>query len=248
MKNADKMINKIKSDQIQPLPRSRFLLRKALVWFAYSAFLIVGAISFSIILYAIQQSSFDLLEHIDDSGLEFFLVLFPIVWLITLIFFLLASIWTVKNSKKGYKWSSGKWLGYTTTLSLVIGTLFFISGGAQWFEKSFANQVEVYQSIEERKIKVWSNPEKGNLSGEIKDLNKDTIYITDFSSHRWKILTGEAFVAPMVILEEGERIKINGEMIDDKTFRASDIRPWGRKNFDNFKKSERKGNGPRNRK
>lgn len=247
MENAEKIINKIKSQEIKPVPRYQFLLRKIAIWSGFLFFIAIGAISFSVILYTIQQSSFDLLNHLNHSGLEFFLVLFPIVWLLSLLVFLLASMWIIKKSRKGYKWSTGKWLGYSTAFSIVLGTLFFISGGANWFENSFANQVEVYQSIEEKKIKIWSMPDKGNLSGIIDSFSKDTLYIRDLKQNSWKINMADAFIAPMVIMDKGEQIKINGKILDENVFKATDIRPWGGKNFGKFNKSERNGKGRRKR-
>lgn len=247
MKNSDKIIQKIRSNQIKPIPKAWFVFRKILLWFGFLFFIGIGAISFSVILYTVKENSFDLFTHINHSKLEFILVIFPVLWLTSLVIFLMASMWTMKYSERGYKKSPGKWLTLSTGLSLVLGTLFFISGGAQWFETSFANSVEIYESIEEKKIDIWSQPEEGLMSGTIEKVNTKSLEIIDFAGQTWEIFYSEAFIAPIVLLEPGEKIKINGKKIDQNKFRASDIRPWGGKNYRFPNKSERKGKGMRNR-
>jgi hypothetical protein len=247
MNNSDKIIQRIRTDEISPIPKHWFIIRKTLIWIGLTLFLIIGGISFSVILYTIQESSFDLFRHITHSRLEFILVIFPVLWLISLVIFLLASIWTIRFSKKGYKRSPGQWLLYLTALSIVLGTLFFIAGGARWFERSFANSIEIYESIEDKKIQIWSRPEEGLLSGTIEKVTSNRLEIRDFSNRHWNVNYSGAFIAPVVLLEPGETIKINGEMMEDNLFHATDIRPWGGRNNNFSGKNERKGKGPRSR-
>jgi hypothetical protein len=247
MENSQKIIEKIRSDKIKPIPKYRFMLKAIMIWSGFSLFILVGAIAFSIILYSIQQNSFDLLNHISHSTLEFFLALIPLVWLITLLLFLAASMWTIRYSKRGYKIGQGKWLAYSTAVSIALGTLFFISGGANWVENSFANKIELYESVEERKINIWNNPDEGNLAGMILTIEKDILNIRDFNQMEWSIDISSAFIAHMVVLEPGEKIKIIGTRTAEHAFKAQEIRPWGGKKYRSGGKNERKNKGMRNR-
>jgi len=232
MENAQKIIEKIKTDRLKPIPAWKFRFKKILILFFYLLFVLIGAVSFSIILYSIQQADFDLLKHMDHSTIEFLLVLAPVLWLSSLIIFLLASIYSAQYTKKGYKITKSRWLILSTGLSMALGTLFFITGGANWFENSFANNLEIYKSIQEKKITIWNQAEEGRISGSIIDVKSDTIFLRDFQGHRWKLLINEnTFISPRVLLEIGEEIKINGSLINDTTFRATDIKPWSGKNF-----------------
>lgn len=233
MENAQKIIEKIKSDQLKPIPAWKFRFKKILILFFYLLFVLIGAVSFSIILYSIQQADFDLLNHMEHSTIEFLLVLAPVVWLSSLIIFLLASIYSAQYTKKGYKITKSRWLILSTGLSMALGTLFFITGGANWFENSFANNLEIYQSIQEKKISIWNQPNEGRISGSIIDYKSDTIFLKDFQGHRWNVITENAFMSPRVLLEKGEEIKVNGSLLSDTTFHGTDIRPWGGNKFQN---------------
>ena len=230
MDNADKILEKIEKENIKPIPRWRFIWKENLIWLSYVLFILIGAASFSVILYAIQQSEFELLHHSGHSPAEFLLVFFPLLWFGILLVFLGGSILSAVKSFRGYKLGFPRWIGYSTLISMVLGTLFFIYGGAQWFEQTFANQVELYESVQEKKIKIWSNPEEGFLSGQIIAVQSDSIRLEDYNHHIWDIDIRSAFIAPRVLLETGEYIKLNGSMESPDKFRATDLRPWGKNN------------------
>ncbi|MBK8348345.1 MAG: hypothetical protein IPL08_12240 [Saprospiraceae bacterium] len=120
-------------------------------------FISIGSISFSIILFAISVNGFDMLQHFKHSKLESILVILPILWLATLILFLGGSIVSIMHTGRAYKYSFGKWVSLSTGISIAIGTLFFITGGAKWLEHKFETNIESYESIQEKKRNYRTN-------------------------------------------------------------------------------------------
>ena len=227
MNNAQKIVDKIKNDNIQPRPQWTFTYSEWLKWASYALFVVMGSISFSIILFAISINGFDMLQHFEHSKLESITVLLPILWLATLIIFLGGSIISVMHTGRAYKYSFGKWMRLSTGISMAIGTMFFITGGARWLEHQFETNIESYESLLEKKSAIWSQPELGTLSGEIVDINEDTIRMKDWNSNLWTIHTTDAFVAPVLDMQAGTQIKLNGKLLNKTTFKAEKIRPWG---------------------
>ena len=227
MNNAEKIIQKIKDENIQPKPQWQFLLTEWGKKSLFLLFIVSGSISFSVILFAISQSEFKLLSHLSHSKIEFMLVMLPVIWLCFLIVFLGASILSVLNTGRSYKWSFSRWTGYSTALCLALGTLFFIAGRAQWFEKSFETHIESYESIADKKLKIWSQPDLGTLSGEIVSLDDSSLQIKDWNGKIWQVDFTDAFIAPVVSLEEGAIIKMSGRKVGDNKFISDKIRPWG---------------------
>ena len=227
MNNAQKIIDKIKGENIQPRPAWSFASAEYIKWGAYMLFILVGSISFSIIIFAISVNGFDLLQHFKHSKLESYLVLLPVLWLGLLTFFLGASIASVMQTGRAYKYSFGKWVSLSTGISMTIGSLFFITGGARWLEHKFETNIESYESLQEKKTAIWSQPELGTLSGEIIEVTDDTLYIKDFKSRFWTIDVSSAFIAPKVVMETTEQIKLNGKKTGDASFKADQIKPWG---------------------
>lgn len=227
MNSFDKIIDKIREENITPAPKWHFTSRNIGLYCLYCLFLIIGAISFSIILYSIQQADFLLLEHFAHSKIELFLVIFPFIWLITLIILLIGSVYAIYNSQKGYKFSFSKLIVINVGFSIMFGTLFFIAGGSVWFDNSFASGTGFYESIEIRKQKLWLSPDEGNIAGKIKWVSDSTFSIEDFKENIWIITFDTAFIAPSVALEKEAKIKLIGKRTGENTFSAGRIMPWG---------------------
>lgn len=227
MNSSDKIIDKIREENIKPAPKWKFDSRNWILYCLFIFFLIIGAISFSIILFSIQQADFLLMEHLGHSAIEFLLVIFPFIWLITLIILLFFSFYVIYNSKKGYKFSFSKLIFFNVGFSIFFGTLFFIAGVSVWFENTFSSGSGLFASIEIKKQKLWLKPDEGSLAGELKSVNDTTLIIEDFKENIWVVSYDSSFIAPAVTLEKEEKIKIIGKRTNRNTFTAERIMPWG---------------------
>ena len=227
MKKSLKLIEKIKSEHIEPIPKWYFTTKNILVWVGFAVSVFIGAAAFSIILFSIQQTDFNLVSHLSHSRLEMFLGLLPFFWIITLVVFLVAAIYSIYHSKKGYKLKWSILVGISVALSILLGTLFFIGGGAGKLEQAFAVRVSLYESIQEKKEKIWMMPEEGYLSGIVESVKDSSFQLTDFDNNKWEVDFRGAFVPPVVFLEKGEQVKLVGKMKGEGSFKADEVRPWG---------------------
>lgn len=227
MENSDKLIHTMKNQNLKPIPKWRFSLKGMVIGFTIFISVILGGLAFSIILFSIQQLGFDLITHMSHSKIEFLLGLLPFLWIGILIVFLILGMISIKNSRKGYKFSPSRLLLINSAFSILFGTLFFIGGGAQWLENTFAVKLELYESVNEKKIQMWSLPEEGYLSGTIESIDEKTLLLVDFSKKKWTIDYQQSFIPPSVLLEEGEMIKLKGKMVSSEYFHADEMRPWG---------------------
>lgn len=227
MANSKKIIDKIKKENIQPLPKWFFSTKKIGIQLLFVISAIIGATAFSIVLFAIQETDFNIVTRLTHSRVAFFLGLLPLFWIIALIIFLVAAILTIRKSGKGYKHTWFRLILVNTITSLLLGTLIFFSGGAQWLEETFAEKVSIYESIDEKKMKVWMLPEEGYLSGTIETVTSTSFLLTDFHEKEWQIEYTDAFIAGSVFLVKGERIKLVGNITGSNVFRADEVRPWG---------------------
>jgi hypothetical protein len=227
MDNADRLLEKIKGENLHPIARWRFTMKNVFAWMGFILAVLFGALAFSVILFAIQQIDFNILEHMTHSFFELLLAMVPLLWVISLLAFLAIAISSIRFSKKGYKIPSAALAGLCVASSMLIGTLFFITGGAGWLEKSFATKVHVYESIQEKKTTIWMMPENGYLSGTIASVNGTTFELLDYDDKTWIIDIQDADIVPAVSMEAGEIIKIIGTKTSDTSFKAEKIRPWG---------------------
>ncbi|MBK8080388.1 MAG: hypothetical protein IPK25_08985 [Saprospiraceae bacterium] len=101
----------------------------------FTFYCFLGGISFSVILFAISENGFDLLQHFRHSRIESFLVVLPLLWLASHTLFLAVSVFSVLNTGRAYKYSMGKWMMVSAALSMTIGTLFLLPGSKMAGEK-----------------------------------------------------------------------------------------------------------------
>lgn len=227
MKSSEKLIQAIKEQDVKPVPKWHFTLKNSLLWTGFLIAVFLGALAFSVVLFAIQQTDFNIISHLTHSRLELFLGLLPFVWIVFLVVFVGIAFFSIRHSKKGYKFTVAKLAGFSAALSILLGTLYFLAGGASQLDKVFAANVGLYESIQEKKMKLWSMPEEGYLSGEIVNVSPDFFQLKDFKNKVWEITYEEAFIAPVVTLEKGEKVKIIGKISSDDVFIAEEVRPWG---------------------
>ena len=237
MQESKKIIEKIKKENIRQKPKWHFVVPNILIWLGFVILVFVGAAAFSVVLLSIQQTDFNLISHMSHSRVELFLGLLPFFWIVIVLIFLFGALIIFKKSKKGYKFGWPRLLGLSTAASMLLGTLFFIGGGSGWLENTFAEKVSYYESLHEKKQKIWMKPEEGFLSGTIEKVDGDRLELIDFNNKKWDIDYGDAFIAPPVLLNKGEQVKLIGEITGANTFQVKEMRPWQGRNH------QKKGKG-----
>lgn len=231
MKNSERLIQTIRERGIAPVPKAFFTGREMLLWLVFALSALLGAAAFSVILFSIQQTDFYLLQHSSHSRVEMLLSFLPFVWIAFLVVFLGLSMFSFRNSERGYKLRLTHLAAYSFGFSVLLGTAFFLAGGAARLERAFDVRVSIYQSMEEKKVKIWSMPEQGYLSGAIESVADEEMTIRDFEGTSWVIGISNAFVAPVLALEAGEQVKMTGKMTSPGRFEADGVRPWGGPGF-----------------
>lgn len=231
MKRSEKLLQTIREQELRPIPRAWFTLRNAFVWTGFTLSALLGALAFAVILFCIQQTDFNLIAHLSHSKLELFLGLLPFFWLGALSVFLISAMLSFRQTPRGYKVTPGRLAAYNAGLSILAGAILFLAGAGPKFEQVFDTNLGLYESMQEKKVKLWSAPEQGYLSGVITTANDTSLTLRDFKGQDWNIDCQEAFVAPVVRLEAGEQIKLVGKMSQSGNFKADEIRPWGGPGF-----------------
>ena len=225
MDNSQKLLDKIQSEHIKQKKRLLFIAKNVFFWVLFSISILIGGAAISVIIFALRQSDFEILEHITHSRIEFFVGMLPIIWIVFSIIFLGISIWGISETKKGYKYNPLTIVSGSLLFSVLLGIVFYFSGGAQGVEAIFAKNVPGYQSVMEKKLAVWSMPQEGFLSGTIISID-DVIKLKDWDGQEWQINASEAFIRGRTKLTEGEQIKIIGVLESGNIFKAQEIRPW----------------------
>lgn len=226
IKKSQELISKITSGDIKQNPSWYFVFRNYIFWSVFFIFTIFGSIAFSIILYAMTDGDFDLLLF-SGSKIEFLFSILPLLWIFFLAIFSVVSIFGIRHTKTGYRYSFLKILSINILLSVLLGSIFFYYRGAEKTERIFAENVAIYKSFEEHRISRWSNPQHGFLSGIIlENKNNEIVVVKDFNNKQWNVYIQDVFIRSKFYLNKGEKIKIRGKILENNIFKAQEIRKW----------------------
>jgi len=214
-------LEKIKENGIKPISKNVFNIKRVIFWSLVSFSVIVGAISFAIVLSILFTNDWYLYNKL---GFGFIFKSLPYFWLLSLLVFTVLGDFYYKRTYFGYRHRTITIVGVYIILTIVSGSILHIIGIGRIVEDSISKNIPMYRGFMFDKNEFWSHPENGLLSGEIIEINKNLIQVIDSSGIIWVIDIGNAFIGHRVELRVGETIKIVGD--NDDIFRANEIRPW----------------------
>ncbi|MEI6887084.1 MAG: hypothetical protein WCK31_02490 [bacterium] len=234
-KLSKNVLEKIKENNVKPLPKWEFLLKKYFILAVFTINLILGSFGFSLTIYLISNN-----EVLTDTSLasnlgELLVFSIPFVWILFTIFCIFVAYYNFKHSEEGYKYSIFKVMLISIGISIILGFAINFSGISGKLNTIFDQNIPIYSHTVDLRSQVWMRPEEGYLSGTIKKINleSNTIEILDLNNQVWEISIKDAFIKGRVKVQNNEKIKILGKETSDTTFNATEIRPWMGQNNQN---------------
>ena len=227
MKLKDQILEKITKEKIKPTPRWIFLAKNYLVWTIAGTSLVIGGIAAALIISMMKSNDWDLFPYLGRSFAGFLLLSIPYLWLVVFGVFAAAVFYELRKTKTGYQYNSLVIIGTSLVASFVIGTLVYeIDLGPK-----IGNVLErfpLYQTMLFHKSGLWHNPETGFLAGRITSVDDEKSFeLESVDGGKWSVMRGEPFeiFPPNLEIIQGEMIKALGKKIDEKDFRANEVRP-----------------------
>jgi len=232
-----KLVEKIKEEKMTPKPRWHFLLKNYVVWATGALSLLVGAAAVSVMIYLLKYNGWELREETNKSILEFFLVTLPYFWIIFLGIFIFILYYNLKHTKKGYRYPVGFIAVAGILSSIILGGIFYLFGLGQKIDNVLGEKAPLYETIINRQLSFWLNPDEGRLTGIIaSEVVNGNFYLVDPSGNAWQIQMRDSVLSYRLpdFLKTGEPVNIIGQIADDNIFQAAIIKPLmpGRGFFD----------------
>jgi len=223
-----KLVEKIKEARITPKPRWHFLLKDYVVLATGALALLIGAAAVSVMIYLFKYNGWELQEQTHKSGLEFFLLTLPYFWLIFLGVFVFILYYNLKHTKKGYRYPVWFIAAAGVLASIILGSIFYLFGLGQKIDNVLGERAPLYETVINRQLTFWLNPEEGRLAGIIaSEIVDGNFYIIDPAGNAWQISSRGSGNNPHFpdFLKAGEPINLIGRIIEDNNFQAEVIRP-----------------------
>jgi len=225
-KFIQEVLGKIKKENIKPTPKWHFLLKNYIVWFLGVLSLLVGGVSFSVIIYLMRYNDWDIYEQLGESFISFTLLTMPYFWIISLVLFVCILLYNIKHTKKGYRYSLPFILSVNILFSMVLGILFYEIGISQSLDDVLGERAPLYSKIINRQLDYWSQPENGRLSGLVVEVGSSTDFLlVDFNQKEWNIKNEEESEMDIVV---GMPVRILGEKTSENDYLVEMIIPAGK--------------------
>ncbi|MBI4778904.1 hypothetical protein HY797_00435 [Candidatus Falkowbacteria bacterium] len=222
----EELLHKIEAEKIQPKPRWRFLLKDYVIWSMGILALFLGAISMSLIFYMSRYNDLEVYARSGGRFWEKLLLLIPTFWLICLAVFILAVVYNIKHTKKGYRYPLFLIVLGIISASVILGGIFYAVGFGEKIDDSFSRHAPFYDRLINPRIDFWSQPENGRLMGLIISRADNDVYIlANREMEEWKVLTKDAKQAPGAELKVGRPARFMGKVQAEREFIAAEILP-----------------------
>ncbi len=227
---GEKALQIIKQKKISPRSKWQCLLYNKMAWGLSFAFVIIGSLAFSVVIYMVKNNDWDMYSHLGDSLAEFIIVTLPYFWIVLLILLVYLAFFSSKFTEQGYRYKLITLLSLGLLINIVLGVIFYNIGFGRIIDSYLQDKVPTYNYMFINKAKMWTQPEKGLLTGIIISANKDQLTIKDYKNNLWNIeLDENVIVKGRIKIDVGLRINIIGGKQDNNHFLAKEIRPCARR-------------------
>ncbi|MEI8343702.1 MAG: hypothetical protein WCF93_01980 [Candidatus Moraniibacteriota bacterium] len=231
---SEKILKTIKEANVKPQPKWKFLVKNWLTWVMFVSALLVGALSFAVMLDIIARHDWDIYFYLHKTFLQYMLLSLPYVWIVFLIVFFGVAYYDFIHIRGWYRHRVYLVVIASVFLSVGCGLIFFFAGFGKTVDRILTKNMPFYGLVKINKEQLWNHPDEGLLEGEIIEVkNPDEFVLEDPSGKQWDVQDVNAKVNGKVI-NQGENVEIIGGKKSENGFVAKKIREADNEKEDEF--------------
>jgi hypothetical protein len=229
-KFSEDIIGKIKQEHIAPVPRWKFLVRRRAFLGLLVISVLLGSLSFSVIVHIIDFGDLDIFNQVHGNFLTSTVMMLPYFWFLSVTLFALVAYYNWKHTKLGYHFKR-RWIVMgSVALSVLFGSVLYAFGMGNKIDTLMAKAVPFYdQSKRQARTELWMRPDSGLLVGKVVSVDSidNSVTIKDETGQDWQIDEKNIQQSVNTAPKKGKIIKIVGKKAGDHAFVASEIRKCG---------------------
>ncbi|HBI34266.1 MAG TPA: hypothetical protein DEA43_02090 [Candidatus Moranbacteria bacterium] len=226
-KFSESIIGKIKCEHIAPVPRWHFLLKGGVFWTLFGFSMILGSLSFSVIVHIVRSGDFGVCDHLQGNLITSAVMLLPYFWLVFLTLFIIVAYINWKCTKNGYRFRRRWIILVGILLSIIFGIIFYAIGMATKVDNLMTKTIPLYDiSKHNARKELWLQPESGLLIGKIIEIDEveEKIVLKDEEGREWIVADRAVGWEDDDLERKGKIIKVVGKKIGESEFEANEIR------------------------
>ncbi len=227
---TQKTLRAITDRRIEPVPRWRTWLERALTWLGVATLVLLAALSTALSLHAIFEIDWDAYAKADFTLFQIILSGVPIFSILFLGLFLWGGALLVQQIGRGYRYPLWSLVLIFFSANVAFGYFIEESPLDEPTERFFLAMIPHGEAPQASLIpsarRQWSQPERGLLSGSVLSSSATSIELRDSEAKLWTVEYAKEELGSDVRLEVDDEIKIIGKQDGEDTFRASEVRTW----------------------
>jgi hypothetical protein len=232
---ASKVLDRIDDEKLTPRPRWQFSLKNRLLWSLLGLCLLAAAAAAAAMLFALSNTGWEFREVTHDSAWAYFLDAVPFIWVVALFLALLFAYENIRHTKTGYRYPVAALAAFAIAGIVIGGTLLYLTGFGQRVDEEFGARIPLHQPTLMFQKKIWTNPARGLLVGEVIKMEPEThsFLLRTFDGQRWVIEADDLNQRSRDVVVHSHLIRVVGMMVDAGTgpgalpvFRSCLILPW----------------------
>lgn len=228
---SEKVLDKIKSENIKPRSRFYFAVRNFGIWTLVTFTILLGSLSVSSLIFRIVNINIICPSNLNIKCLdsfEDFLSVLPSLWVICLGFLGYLAYKEIRFTDKGYRYKLSTLILSLILASCILGTVFYEFGSGYLLDDFASRHVPFHRGMEMIQREKLMNPEMGILIGRVISVSDDGLILNDPARILWSVSFDDYLEdEDKEFIEEGLRVGIKGELTseEENTFRAIIIKP-----------------------
>ncbi len=224
---SQKVIQKIEKEKIKPRAKIYFQAKNYLLWLFFWLALFALGIILSLFFFAIFTNDWDIYPRLQFNFWHYVLFSLPLFWLIFLLFFFFLAVYSCRQTERGYRFPYYLLAAFIISGSAALGFVFWQKHLSEKTDQFLTRHLPLYQGINQKRMLIWSQPQKGLLGGIIITvIDRHHFLIKDFRGRQWKVEGKKIIWRPAPAEKKGEVVKLIGYWPKDHLFIVQEVRLW----------------------
>lgn len=229
-KISKKVLEKIEKKEIEPRPKWQFITMHVLLGILLIFTVLIGSFATGIMLHKLMATEWDFVPRIGGGPIQGFLLVLPYVWILALFVSTFVAYKLFAETKGGYRHHPIIILLGSIILSLVIGTVLFVTKVADITDNALQTHFRPYAEYQELREKIWNAPQEGMLIGRVINVTpREVLVLNDVTGETWNVDIKN--VKRMPTLKEWDIVIAIGESTKKGEFDADYIKMPKKENF-----------------
>lgn len=211
----------IEKQKITPRAKAWFQTKNALVWGLVVLAIILAGVLLAALIRELLEAEWNIAARYPGGGFRFIREAVSFIWLGGILSAFAISYVFFRQTKHGYRYGVSLVGGILLVTSLVLASSLMPTNIPEGMRDFRENQLGI-PAFDET---PWLNPDAGFLIGEIQQAQNTLLILNSLDNKVWQVGISNADIAPIVILEKGEKIRALGEKTGEASFEAEIIMP-----------------------